>query len=82
LPSPEGLGLHNNYLYVTCNQDGIKVFNVTNPLNPLLVKTITGGNFRDVIPYGNMLIAYVTTGILLYDISNPINPTLLQTINN
>lgn len=80
--SPEGLGLQNNYLFICCNNDGLKVYQVADPVNPVEIKTVTGAYFKDVIPYGNILICYVSTGIMLYDITNPANPVLLKLIAN
>ncbi|MEO6488349.1 MAG: hypothetical protein ABIO04_00295 [Ferruginibacter sp.] len=80
--SPQGLGLHGNALYVCCNNEGLKVYNVLDPANPVIIRTITGGFFIDVIPFGDLLICYMETGLNLYDISNPMNPTLLTFIAN
>jgi hypothetical protein len=80
--SPEGLGLQGDVLYICCNDDGLKVFNVSAPANPVEKITIKGENFKDVIPYNNLLVCYVTTGITLYDISSPELPVLIQHIDN
>ena len=82
LPNPEGLGLNGNVLYVCCNNDGLKVMDVSAPNNPVLITTITGEYFKDVIPFGDILICYVTTGIMLYDISDPTNPVAVKLIQN
>ena len=82
LSNPEGLGLQGSTLYVCCNNDGLKLFNVSNPLYPGEIRTLTGADFKDVIPYGNLLICYVSTGIMLYDIADPTNPHLLTLIAN
>jgi len=79
---PEGLGLSGSILYVCCNNNGLKVINVADPANPVEIRTVTGAYFKDVIPYGDLLICYVSTGILLYDISNPTNPSLVKLIAN
>lgn len=80
--SPEGLGLQGDVLYICCNDGGLKVFNVSNPSNPVEKTTIKGENFKDVIPYNDLLICYVTNGITLYDISLPEAPVLIQHIAN
>jgi hypothetical protein len=36
----------------------------------------------DVIPYDDVLIAYVLGGIILFDISNPENPVKISSIKN
>jgi hypothetical protein len=82
MPDPEGLGLSGSALYICCNSAGLKVFDVSMPANPTQVRTITGADFKDVIPYGNLLICYVTTGIMLYDISNPFDPVMVKLIQN
>lgn len=82
IPSPEGLGLQGAYLYVCCNDEGLKVFNVSNPHSPAAITTVTGAYFKDVIPYGNLLICYISTGIMLYDISDPANPVAIKQIQN
>jgi hypothetical protein len=82
IASPEGLGLEGSILYICCNNDGLKVFNVADPANPIEIKTITGTYFKDVIPYGNLLICYVSNGISLYDISNPADPVFVKLITN
>ncbi len=80
--SPEGLALEGATLYICCNNDGLKVYDVANPANPILKQTVTGVYFKDVIVYNNLLISYVSTGVALYDITNPINPILLKLIAN
>jgi hypothetical protein len=80
--SPEGLGLQGNVLYICCNNEGLKVYNVSNPSNPVEKATLTGKYFRDVIPYNNLLICYVSDGITLYDLSKPETPVLIQHITN
>lgn len=80
--SPQGLGLQGSALYICCNNDGLKIFDVSQPENPIEVRTLTGAYFIDVIPYGNLLICYVDKGIILYDISLPTSPVLLKEISN
>ncbi|CAN5827389.1 hypothetical protein BH11BAC4_BH11BAC4_20870 [soil metagenome] len=82
IASPEGLGLKGSTLYVCCNNDGLKVFNIANPVNPMEIRTVTGADFKDVIPYGDILICYVSNGIMLYDIADPLNPHMLSLITN
>ncbi len=82
ISTPEGLGLQDSTLYVCCNSNGLRIYNVSNPFLPIEKKVLKDAIYKDVIPYGNLLICYVTTGILLYDISNPINPVSLKLIAN
>lgn len=70
LSTPYGLGLKDSVVFVCRGSSGLSLVNVKNSSDPKLMYTITDGNFKDVIPYGNLLICYVTTGLLLYDISD------------
>lgn len=76
---PYGLGYWNDVLYV-CDRSGLLVFDISQPYKPLLLKTITGGSYVDVIPYSDMLICWVRDGIVLYDITNNQEPVLLAKI--
>jgi len=80
--TPEGLGLQDTTLYVCTRTSGLRIYNLSDPFKPVQTKVLTDADYRDVIPYGNLLICYVTTGILLYDISQPTNPVLLKLIAN
>jgi hypothetical protein len=75
-----------NYLYScreTSNGNGdVRVYNITNPANPLLVKSIgmAGLNINAVTPHnpvvmGNYLyVAWYQAGLQIFDISSPANP--------
>jgi hypothetical protein len=73
-----------NYLYSAREtQDGdIRVYNVSNPAQPLLVKSIKAGdlNINAITPHnpvvmGNFLyVAWYQAGIQVFDISNPADP--------
>lgn len=82
MPEPNGLGYKDDILYVCMGNNGMNVISITDKTNPAVIKTITGNTFIDVIPYNDLLIAYVQGGIVLYDISAPANPKLLSTIQN
>lgn len=79
---PYGLGYKNDVLYVCDRQNGLLLFDITNPYNPVAINVnINDGFYLDVIPYQNTLICWVTTGIILYDITDPRNLVLIKTIN-
>ncbi len=82
LSAPHGLGISDNALYVCDGLMGLYVFNISNTYSPILLRTITGETFFDVIPYGNILICQVTGGIALYDISNRHQPVFLSKLLN
>lgn len=78
---PYGLGYSGNTLYVCDKNAGLMVFDITQPYDPVFVRNLQGGNYIDVIPFGNVLICWVTTGMILYDISTPSNPSFITAIN-
>ena len=82
LSTPYGLGISDSALYVCDGLTGLKVYNIRNTYSPLLIRTITGETFFDVIPYGNILICQVSGGIALYDISTRYQPVFLSKVLN
>lgn len=83
LQSPQGLGVKDSALYVCERAQGMKVFNVSNPYDPVLRMQISTDIFYDVIPYGNILICQVEGGFALYDIgTNPLEPVYISKILN
>lgn len=82
MDEPEGLGLKGSTLYICCGDQGLKVYDVLNPQSPAYIKTINDAYFKDVIPYGDILICYVSNGIMLFDISNPTDPVPVKLIEN
>ncbi|MFT3901845.1 MAG: hypothetical protein QM727_01635 [Niabella sp.] len=82
LPEPHGLGYKGNILYVCCGRNGLYIVDIEDKNNPREVKRIdTGEDFVDVIPYGDLLIAYIQGGIILYDITDSRSPQKLSAIN-
>lgn len=82
LNGPYGLGISDSALYVCDGSAGLNVYNIRNTYAPLLLRTVQGETFYDVIPYGNILICQVGRGIALYDISNRHQPVFLSSILN
>lgn len=70
---PKGLGLYNNYLFI-CD-DVIKIFNIENPNEPVLVNTIDKNCF-DLIIRENSLFAIGENGLYRYEL----NPNLITDI--
>ena len=78
---PQGLGYKGNILYVCQGASGLGIVDITDKVHPSIIKNITGEEvYKDVIPYGNLLIAYIEGGIMLYDITNAKDPKKLSTI--
>ena len=82
MKGPFGLGIKDKTLYVCEGSYGLVVFDLTNPYSPAKKKEISsaGENFTDVIPYGNVLIAYINGGVSFYDISDPQDPVFLSKV--
>lgn len=79
---PYGLGYSEDVLYVCDKDDGLLLFDITDAFKPKPINiSLRDGSYIDVIPYGNTLICWVTTGIILYDISNNRHPKLITNIN-
>lgn len=59
---------------------GVRIFDISDPTNPTLVSTYTGGNFKDVKTRNG--IGYFASddnqGMHIVDISDPTNPTLIK----
>lgn len=80
LSSPLGLGYSGNTLYV-CDAPGLLVFDISNPFNPQLKKTIPVNNIFDIIPYNSLLLTQTSSGGAIYDISVPASPVKLSDLN-
>jgi hypothetical protein len=81
MKSPLGLGLKNNNLYVCDRGIGIKVIDVSNPINASLHHTIPLPIAKDVIPYNNLLVCMTETGLAYYDISSANQSIFLSSLN-
>ncbi len=83
LPTPHGLGIQDNAVYVCLQKNGLAVVDVSNPSAPAERKRITDADwFYDVIPVTDLLICYTNKGLALYDIQNRMNPSLITKVAN
>jgi len=82
LKSPNGLGIDNKHLFVCNGDNGLLVYDVTNPnvIYNNLISSFTNIQAYDVIPYNNVLIVIGKGGLLQYDYSDITNIKLLSTI--
>jgi hypothetical protein len=78
---PYGLGYSGNTLYVCDRYNGLMLFNIASPYQPVWIKNLKDGEYLDVIPFGEVLICWVSAGMILYDISDNTNPARLTSIN-
>lgn len=69
---PLGLGVDKNTLFLCDDQDGLKVFDVTDPLKITDSKIVEFSNMNafDVIPYKDLIIMVGADGISQYDYSD------------
>jgi len=74
MTKPQGLTKDNSLLFV-CD-DGIKMYDASDPLNIILKKQVTGLETRDAIAWNKNLIVVASNGLYQYDYSNPGDLTL------
>lgn len=82
MAAPAGLGIYRNALYVCEGDKGMSVFDISEGFDPVLVKTIKGKIYQDVIPYNGVLISHIDEGICFFDISSPLQPVETGTVKN
>lgn len=80
--SPYGLGLYDRTLYVCEGINGLVTFDLTDPYNPVKKAEFADEKYYDVIPYGNVLIAFIEKGVCFYDIEDPMQPALLSKLKD
>jgi hypothetical protein len=78
MTQPLGLGVDGNSLFV-CDK-GLKVFDITKPLELTQTKYFTGFSGFDVIPYNKNLILVANEGIYQYDYTNTADIKLISQI--
>lgn len=71
LTKPKGLSKDGNLLLVCDDDAGIKVFDVTNPENPILKQTIVLAASYDVICNNGIALVSAKDGLHQYNYSNP-----------
>jgi hypothetical protein len=70
LQSPYGLGVDGNLLFVCEGDNGLKVFDISNPYNAVLLQNYSNVNAFDAIANNGVLIVTGAGGIVQYDYSN------------
>jgi len=81
--NPHGLGIDKNVLFICDGNDGLKIFDATDPDN-ITARQLAhypGINARDIIPFENIAIVIGTDGLYQYDYSKLTNIKLLSKIN-
>jgi hypothetical protein len=83
VPSPYGLGYSGNTLYICDAVSGLMIYDITEPFEPEYVDALMmPGSSRiiDLIPYNNILVAWLSDGMAVYDINDKHNPVLIKKI--
>ena len=70
LTKPQGLGKDGNVLFVCDDDAGIKVFDATNPENPILLQTIPLAAAYDIICNNGIAMVSAKDGLHQYNYSN------------
>jgi hypothetical protein len=74
--------LLNNYLYIVTNKD-LKVFNISEPKNPVYSNNVTiGNNIETIYPFKNNLFIGSQTGMFVYNTTNPAQPAKVSVFNH
>ena len=78
LLEPKGLALSGNYLFI-CDKSDIVIFDVSNPKNVKVMKTIPNIPARDMIIDGNNLFAFTATAVYQFNIDFSNIENIMQT---
>lgn len=71
MTSPYGMCVSNNYLFVGEGTNGLSIFNISDPTQPILAVTHTGFEVYDILPHPtdpNKLLAASEIGLVQYQI--------------
>ena len=81
LQSPYGLGVDGDLLFVCEGENGLKIFDVSNPYNLVVLKDYSEVDAYDVIPNRGILVLTGKRGIVQYDYSDHNNIRQLSSID-
>lgn len=78
------VAIAGNYLYLAVRADGLRIYNISNPANPVNVGHANdGAQALDVAVQGSFAyVANSTDGLRIYNVSNPSNPINVGHTNN
>jgi hypothetical protein len=82
MTNPHGLGKDGDLLFICDGNDGLKIYDASNPvqISSHLIYTYPNINAYDVIPIGTVLVLIGDDGLYQYNYSNVTNITLLSKI--
>jgi hypothetical protein len=77
---PKGLGVDGNILFVCDDIDGLKILDVTDPLNVEMIQHFDTFTAYDVIPLGGLLLVVGPDNVYQFDYSDPNNIEMISII--
>jgi len=80
MKSPYGLGIRNKALFICEGTNGLVTYELSDPYKPVKKAEYKDEVFYDVIPYGDVLIAFIQKGVCFFDISDPLKPVFLSKV--
>lgn len=82
MTNPHGLGIDNNTLFICDGEDGLKIYDATDPNDIMnnMLSHFQNINTFDVIPFNNVLMMIGTDGLYQYDYSDVTNIQELSVI--
>ncbi|MBI4651111.1 S8 family serine peptidase [Candidatus Desantisbacteria bacterium] len=72
----------DNYAYLADGNSGLKIIDISNKSNPVIVKTQRIFNISGLYKFDNYLYAVGGYGLQVIDISDPLNAKTVDTVNN
>lgn len=75
-----GVAAANGYLYVTDNNSGLQVFEISDPCRPHLVGQLELENVNHLAAVGTLVYLPTYLGLYVIDVSDPANPAVLATL--
>jgi hypothetical protein len=78
-----GVHIEADMAYVAAHEDGLKVFDISNPDTPLLIGALSTGDYSwDVwVHDGYAYLADLNTGVSVIDVSSPERPRLIGSVS-
>ncbi len=78
-----GVAVAGHFAYLANYDDGLRIYDISNPANPVSVGHINNGFAAGVALTGNFAcVADSADGLRIYNISNPANPVSIGNTNN
>ena len=80
MAQPKGLGVGREKLYVCDQKEGLVIYDIKDPRNPIFEKKIGGFNAYDLIVNNNILQVVANDQLVQFDITDENNIQQLSTI--